>query len=63
MASEIFISLGPGYGLLPDITKPLPEPVLTNYQWGLVASEGNFTGNVQEMYPGYEFENYWFKIS
>ena len=28
---------GLGNGLMPDGTKPLPEPVLTNHQYGLVA--------------------------
>ena len=29
--------IGPGNGFLPDGTKPLPEPMLTNDQWGVVA--------------------------
>ena len=27
------------------------------------SSEGNFTGNTWDIYPGYEFENYQFKIT
>ena len=27
----------PSNGLLPDSTKPLPEPTLTNHHWGLVS--------------------------
>ena len=30
-------NVGSGNGLLPDGTNPLPEPVLTNHQWGLMA--------------------------
>ena len=29
MATEIWINIGSGNGLLPDDTKPLPEPILT----------------------------------
>ena len=31
--TEIWVNLGPGNGLLPDGTKPLPEPMLTDHQW------------------------------
>ena len=34
MATEIWVNIGSGNGLLPDGTKPLPEPMLTDYQWG-----------------------------
>ena len=27
------VNIGSGYGLLPDGTKPLPEPMLTDHQW------------------------------
>ena len=30
-------NIGSGNGLLPDGTKPLPEPMLTYHQWGSVA--------------------------
>ena len=33
MAAEIWVNIGSGNGLLPDDTKPLPEPVLTDHQW------------------------------
>ena len=36
MATEIWVNIGPGNGLLPDGTKPLPEPVLTDHQWGFM---------------------------
>ena len=31
------VNIGSDNGLLPDGTKPLPEPIMTNHQWGLVA--------------------------
>ena len=31
MATQIWVSTGTGNGLLPDSTKPLPEPVLSNH--------------------------------
>ena len=30
---EIWVNIGSGNGLLPDGTKPLPEPMLTDHQW------------------------------
>ena len=33
MATEIWVNIGSGNGLLPDGTKPLPEPMLTDNQW------------------------------
>ena len=33
MATKIWINIGSGNGLLPDGTKPLPEPMLTDHQW------------------------------
>ena len=37
MATYIWVNIGSGAGLLPDGTKPLHEPMLTNHQWGLRA--------------------------
>ena len=37
MVSEIYVNTGSGHGMLPDGTKPLPELILTNHRWGLVA--------------------------
>ena len=34
MATEIWVNIGSGDGLLCDGTKPLPEPMLTDHQWG-----------------------------
>ena len=33
MATEISVNIGSGNGLLPDGTKPLPKPMLTDHQW------------------------------
>ena len=32
MVTEIWVNTGSGNGLLPDGTKPLPEPMLTDHQ-------------------------------
>ena len=32
MATEIWVNIGSGNGLVPDGTKPLPEPMLTDHQ-------------------------------
>ena len=31
---DIWVNIGSGNGLLPDGTKPLPEPMLAYHQWG-----------------------------
>ena len=36
MASGIWVNIGSGNGLLPDGTKPLPEPMLTDHLWSPV---------------------------
>ena len=36
MGTEIWVNIGSGNGLLPDGTKPLPEPMLTDHQWSPV---------------------------
>ena len=36
MATEIWVNIGSGNGLLPDFTKPLPETMLTDHQWNPV---------------------------
>ena len=35
--TKIWVNIGSGNGLLPDVTEPLPEPMLTYHQWGPVA--------------------------
>ena len=37
MAAKIWVNIDSGNGLLPDGTKPLPEPMLTDHQWSSVA--------------------------
>ena len=36
MVTEIWVNIGQGNGLLPDDTKLLPEPLLTDHQWSPV---------------------------
>ena len=36
MALGVLVNTGSGNGLLPDGTKPLPEPMLTDHQWSPV---------------------------
>ena len=33
METRILVKIGPGNGLLPDGTKPVPEPILTDHLW------------------------------
>ena len=43
---QILVNIGLGNGLVPDGTKPLPQPRLTYHQWGLLAfSWGQFHRN------------------
>ena len=35
-SDAIWVNIGPGNGLLPDGTKPLPEPMLTYHLYGPV---------------------------
>ena len=37
MMIEIWVNIGSGNGLVPDGTKPLPEPMLTSHRWTSVA--------------------------
>ena len=37
MATEIWVNIGSGNGLLPDGTKPLPERMLIHHQLGSLA--------------------------
>ena len=36
MATYIWVNIGSGNGLLPDSTKPLPEPMLIYHKYGPV---------------------------
>ena len=47
MATEIWVNIGSGNGLLPDGTKPLPEPMLTDHQWS--PSDIHIRAILQEM--------------
>ena len=50
MATYIWVNIGSDDGLLPDGTKPLPEPVLNNQQTNLWHSPyGGSTGNAQDV--------------
>ena len=52
MATEIWVNIGSGNGLLPDGTKPLPEPVLTDHQWSPVTFIlGQFYNRSQILQP------------
>ena len=43
MATEFWVNIGSGNGLLPDGTNPSPEPMLTYHQWGpVVITWGQF---------------------
>ena len=37
IATQIWVNIDSGNGLLPDGTKPLPEPILTSHEWGSMA--------------------------
>ena len=41
MATEIWVYIGSSNGLLPDGTKPLPEPMLTNQEIAVEICLGN----------------------
>ena len=60
MMTKIWVNVGSGSGLLPDGTKPLPEPMLTIFisdvLWDSPGS--NFIARVQTTM----FENYGFQI-
>ena len=36
MTSQILVNIDLDIGLLPQDTKPIPEPLLTIHKWGLV---------------------------
>ena len=50
MALVIFVDTGPGRGLLPDGTKPLPHQVFTYHQWSLLHShDKKIAGSAQDI--------------
>ena len=61
---EILVNTDPDNGLLPDGTKPLPEPMLINHQSGIVAfSLGEFHKKCSRYLSLNEFENHHSKIT
>ena len=50
MATEIWVNIGSGNGLLPDGTKPLPEPKLTDHWWSPLSSDIHIRTISQEMH-------------
>ena len=58
MTTEIWLNIGADNGLLPDNTKPLPEPILTYYPWVLWHShDNNSQVNTPDMDLWDDFEN------
>ena len=51
MATENWVNIGSGNGLLPDGTKPLPQPMLTYHQKGVVTF---FWGQFHSRYLSYQ---------
>ena len=60
MATQIWVNIASGNGLLPDGTKPLPEPMLTYHQEGPVAF--TWVQFYQRYLSHQSFENYLSKI-
>ena len=56
MDTQIYVNTGSGNGLLPDGTKPLPEPTLTFH-----SPESNFTASAQAIIRHNNFENHTLK--
>ena len=57
LVTKVWDYFGLDNGLLPDGSKLVPEPMLTNHQWGAVAFIwGQFQGNTQIIYPLCKFE-------
>ena len=60
MVTRIWVNIGLGNGLLPDGTKPLPEPMLTYHQKG--PFEDNFTSDTSAINHWNKLENYFTKF-
>ena len=64
MAISIWINIGSDYGVLPDGTKPLPEPILSFSNEVLRHSPDiSFTVSAQAAFLYDDFENQTFKIT
>ena len=53
MAAGIWVNIGSGNGLLPDGTKPLPEPMLTYHQ----GTKGFIGGQFKKRYLSHQWPN------
>ena len=63
MATQIYVNTSSGIGLLPDGTKPLPEPVLTYLQQGpMTFSWAQFSKRLFTLQSLNKLENYLSKI-
>ena len=67
MVMEIWVNVGSGNGLMPDGTKPLPQPMLTSHWWArgsvILTSEQFHTESAQDAILFKEFESYSFEIT
>ena len=64
IATYTWVTIASDNGLLPDGTKPLPEPMLTLISEVLWHSlESNFTVSVEATILHNEFENHTFEIT
>ena len=64
MTTEIWVNIGSGNDLLPDDTKLLPEPMLTDHQWSPVTLIlGQFHKRCRNYQSQKSVENYISKIS
>ena len=64
MAATVLVNAGWGNGLLPDGTKPLPQPLLTHYQGGplvFIHSKVIITGTLSKPNSKVVFECYIFE--
>ena len=63
---DIWVNIGSGNGLLPDGTKPLPEPMLTYHQYGPVSfflSEDLIKRSSEGTNQWSKLENWIFKVA
>ena len=60
MVPKVWVNFSSGNGLVPDGTKPLPEPLFTYYQWVLWQShETIFRRNHDDVIKWKHFPRYW----
>ena len=58
MTTVILINIGLCNGLLPDGTKPLPEPMLSSIRYWHIHLMAIITGNTEDIIHENMFENY-----